>query len=86
MFYGKTSETLERHAEGGEGAMVRFTCAACGSGHDVSAVHVIWLLKALQLGDGQTSVAACAQVDDHACVRCGGTRWEAWPLPYAKAR
>jgi hypothetical protein len=85
MFYGKPSEPLGRHAEAGDGAKVRFSCVACGSGHDIDAVHVIWLLKALQLGDEQTSVADCAQLDDHPCVRCGGTRWEAWPLPFAKA-
>lgn len=86
MFDGEPGEPLGEYVGRREGARVRFSCMACGSGHDVDAAHVVWLLKALALGDEQTSVADCARLDDHACVRCGGTRWEAWPCSYEKAR
>lgn len=79
MFYGEASVTLRRYAEARGDAKVRFSCAACGGSHDVEAAEVIWLLKALELGDEGTTVAESARLDDHPCVRCGGTRWEAWP-------
>jgi len=81
MYYGEPSVALGRYAEQRPGAKVRFSCAACGSGHDLPAAHVLWLLKALELGDDQTLLADSARLDDHACVRCGGRRWEAWPCP-----
>jgi hypothetical protein len=81
MFYGEPDMPLRRYAAGKSAARVRFCCAACGSGHDVLASEVIWLLKALQQGDEQTSLADSARVMDQACVRCGGLRWEAWPAP-----
>lgn len=77
----EADEALGRRVAAHDGARVRFSCAACGASHDVSAAHVIWLLKALDLGDEQTSVADCARLDDHACVRCGGRRWTSGPCP-----
>lgn len=76
---GEADQPLGRYVEGRSGAKVRFTCMTCGAGHDVDAAHVLWLLKALQLGDERTPVAAAARLDDHPCVRCGGRRWEARP-------
>lgn len=86
MFHGERSEPLGDYVARIDGAKVRFSCLTCGSGHDVDADHVIWLLKALALGDERTSVADSARLDDHACVRCGGTRWEARPCPEEKTR
>lgn len=81
MFYGDPEMPLRRYAEGRRGVKVRFCCAACGSGHDVVAREVIWLLKVLQQGDEQTTLAQSARLMDQSCVRCGGIRWEAWPAP-----
>jgi hypothetical protein len=81
MTLGERDEPLGRYIERLDGARVRFSCAACGSWHDLDAAHVLWLLKALALGDEQTSVSGCARLDDHPCVRCGGTRWENAPPP-----
>lgn len=79
MHYGDPSMALRRYAEGSRDAKVRFACAVCGSGHDVDARQVIWLLKALKLGDEQTPVSGGARLDDHSCVRCGGRSWQSWP-------
>lgn len=84
--YGEPAEPLGDCVGRCEGAKVRFSCTTCGSGHDIDAAPVVWLLKARALGDEQTSVADCARLDDHACVRGGGTRWEAWPCSDEKAR
>ena len=81
MFYGDPDLPLRRYAAGRREAKVRFCCAACGSGHDVAASEVIWLLKVLQLGDEQTPLADSPKIMDQPCVRCGGARWEAWPAP-----
>ena len=72
---------LDDLAQRREGAGVRFVCMGCGSRHDVPVARVVWLLKVLERGDEQTSVAGCAHLDDHPCVRCGGVRWEARPCP-----
>lgn len=81
MLYGEANMPLRRYAAGRSAAKVRFCCAACGSGHEVAASEVIWLLKTLQAGDEQTALADSARIMDQPCVRCGETRWEAWPAP-----
>jgi hypothetical protein len=81
MFTGEPKVLLGHYAEGRPGAKVRFACLACGSSHDVDAAEVIWLLKALELGDERTALADSGRLDDHGCVRCGGVRWEVWPCP-----
>lgn len=81
MSYGDAAVSLRRHAETRPGSAVRFSCRACGAGHDLPTAEAIWLLKALRLGDEESPVADAARLDDHACVRCGGRRWECWPAP-----
>jgi hypothetical protein len=78
---GGPDEALGARAARREGARVRFVCLTCGSRHDVAVAQVVWSLKVLERGDEQTSVAGCAHLADHACVRCGGVRWEAQPCP-----
>ena len=81
MVDGEADEPLGRRAARRDGARVRFVCLTCGSRHEVPVARVVWLLKVLERGDEQTSVAGCAHLDDHPCVRCGGVRWEARPCP-----
>jgi hypothetical protein len=81
VFYGDPKLTLARFMAVEPAAAVRFSCAGCGAGYDVSAREVIWLLKAYGWGDELSTVAEAGRLARNPCVRCGGSVWDAWPLP-----
>jgi ribosomal protein S27AE len=86
MAHGDARLPLARHANSAPDAKVRLICQLCGSGHEVEAALVIWLLKAFGLGDELSPVADAAKVAFNRCIRCGATAWLAQAVERAAPR